>query len=167
MSSDSSTWSCTINLRIEFGSDGQKLETLDPIVPFATVTNKDDVEIYLRRAQVPILSSTRHPTLFLKNYDLSRGEVTRCYRSGIGGFACADDKEVELIKGLVQDKIKNDKTIILVTIPMSEDTKAQRAVKLARLADPEGNRTNGMSRFHTWFINLRGVVGEDVNPLVR
>ncbi|KAF9022803.1 hypothetical protein BDZ89DRAFT_1018629 [Hymenopellis radicata] len=167
MSSDASTWSCTINLRIEFGSDGQQIETLNPIVPFATVTNKDDVEIYLRGAQAAILSP-QPATFFPKKtaaelkalaaddgvLPFSRNTIEVEVKSPdltdlvfvdlLGLIHNADDEEVELIKDLVKDKIKNDKTIILVTIPMSEDMEAQQAVKFARLADPEGNRTIGV-----------------------
>lgn len=65
MSSDSSTWSCTITLRMEFEPNGTP-KPVSHTETFATTTRKDDVEIYLRRAQAAILSTKRRPAFFLK-----------------------------------------------------------------------------------------------------
>jgi hypothetical protein len=49
-------WSCTISLRLEFDANGDPYP-IQETVPFGpTLTNKDEVEIWLRRAQAAILS---------------------------------------------------------------------------------------------------------------
>ena len=49
-------WSCTISLRLEFDINGDPYP-IQETVPFGpTLTNKDEVEIWLRRAQAAILS---------------------------------------------------------------------------------------------------------------
>ena len=49
-------WSCTITLRLEFNANGDPYLTQET-VPFGPkITNKEEVEIWLRRAQAAILS---------------------------------------------------------------------------------------------------------------
>ena len=49
-------WSCTISLRLEFDSNGDPYPMQDA-VPFGPkLTNKNEVEIWLRRAQAALLS---------------------------------------------------------------------------------------------------------------
>jgi vacuolar protein sorting-associated protein 1 len=58
MSSSAVTWSCDISLRIDYDADGNLIDLKSkPTVPFSPhITDKKDVEIWLRRAQAAILS---------------------------------------------------------------------------------------------------------------
>lgn len=66
MSSHASSWSCTITLRIGFDRNGLDLQKKPTNVPFGpTITDKDEFEVWLRRAQAAVLnpdapSSTFH-----------------------------------------------------------------------------------------------------------
>jgi hypothetical protein len=55
MSNDTTTWSCSISLR--FGTDGTT--TFSP-----TISNRNDVDIWLRRAQVAVLNPNQPPESF-------------------------------------------------------------------------------------------------------
>ena len=49
-------WSCTISLRLEFNADGDPYP-MQETVPFGPkITDKEEVEIWIRRAQAAILS---------------------------------------------------------------------------------------------------------------
>ncbi|KAG1852536.1 hypothetical protein F4604DRAFT_1933686 [Suillus subluteus] len=52
---------------------------------------------------------------------------------------------VTLVKNLVEYYTKKENTIILTTIPMSDDVENQQSMSLARAADPDGKRTIGKS----------------------
>ncbi|KAF7800197.1 hypothetical protein EIP86_011444 [Pleurotus ostreatoroseus] len=58
----------------------------------------------------------------------------------------ADDSIVKLVEDLVKSHISRDKgnCLILVTLPMSDDIENQKAMRLAREADPQGLRTIGV-----------------------
>jgi vacuolar protein sorting-associated protein 1 len=58
MSSSAVTWSCDISLRTDYDADGHLIDLKSkPTVPFSPhITDKKDVEIWLRRAQAAILS---------------------------------------------------------------------------------------------------------------
>jgi len=63
MSSNAKSWSCTITLRLGVGSNvpDQKPTT----VPFGrTITDKSEVEVWLRRAQAAILNPSISPSNF-------------------------------------------------------------------------------------------------------
>ncbi|KAE9399885.1 hypothetical protein BT96DRAFT_675521 [Gymnopus androsaceus JB14] len=56
----------------------------------------------------------------------------------------ASESEIGLAQGLVKKNIEGDKTLILITIPMSDEMENQEAVRLAKQADPSGIRTIGV-----------------------
>jgi len=64
MSSDAATWSCTIEIRFEFGINGSPqapvTESFGP-----TIQSKGSVELWIRRAQAAVLSPHRPRTDFL------------------------------------------------------------------------------------------------------
>ena len=63
MSSNAESWSCTITLRI--GVDVNGKEQKPTIVPFGrTITEKSEVEVWLRRAQAAILNPNVFPSNF-------------------------------------------------------------------------------------------------------
>ena len=66
--------SCRISLRFEFASNGERLPHDEIItIPFGHIlTDIEDVELALRRAQVAILNPKRSPADFLK---ISRDEL--------------------------------------------------------------------------------------------
>lgn len=61
--SNGSSWSCQIDLRYEYNADGTAREAVKS-VPFATLTDKRDVELNLRRAQLAILNERSDPEEF-------------------------------------------------------------------------------------------------------
>ena len=72
-------WSCRISLRFEFASDGSRLPPNEiTTIPFGhTLTDIEDVELALRRAQVAILNPKRIPGDFLSK----TGEELQAYRT--------------------------------------------------------------------------------------
>ena len=78
MSSSVSKWSCNISLRNEYDAQGNKHKA--PLTkPFgSTITNKGEVEIWLRRAQAAILSPHRAPEYW---YQLGRDEIQQFTRT--------------------------------------------------------------------------------------
>ena len=66
--SETGPWSCRISLRFEFSSNGERLPHDEIItIPFGHIlTDIEDVELALRRAQVAILNPKRSPDDFLK-----------------------------------------------------------------------------------------------------
>ena len=57
-------WSCRITLRFSYDSKGKPLRTPPVAVPFQTVSNPKDVEIWLKRAQAAILTPDTDPKVF-------------------------------------------------------------------------------------------------------
>jgi len=55
-----------------------------------------------------------------------------------------DESNIELIKELVNNSIRDDSTLILLTITMMDDIQNQAAVLMARKSDPTGKRTIGV-----------------------
>jgi vacuolar protein sorting-associated protein 1 len=76
MSSSSQSWSCNITLRFDYDVTGDKLQ-LSTFVPFKEgITDKKDVNIWLRRAQAAILNPSSSREEFIdKNVDELR-EIT-------------------------------------------------------------------------------------------
>jgi hypothetical protein len=68
MSSSATSWSCTIKLRFDYDSSGRNLPQANQReIPFGTpITDKNDVDIWLRRAQAAILNPGIPPNSFHK-----------------------------------------------------------------------------------------------------
>ena len=65
LSESSKEWSCQVSIRWEFNGDGTRLDTVQE-VPFGPpLTNKEHVEITLRRAQAAVLNPTRSQSDYL------------------------------------------------------------------------------------------------------
>ncbi|KAG2743383.1 hypothetical protein P692DRAFT_201171206 [Suillus brevipes Sb2] len=166
MSSHASSWSCTITLRIGFDRNGLDLQKKPTNVPFGrTITDKDEFEVWLRRAQAAVLnpdapSSTFHTktieelrnmrnTLkFSRNVvcvSIEDPDATDLSFYDLPGLIQNEEAEiVALVKNLVEHYTKKENTIILTTIPMSDDMENQQSMSLARAADPDGKRTIGV-----------------------
>ncbi|KAF9220694.1 hypothetical protein BS17DRAFT_739183 [Gyrodon lividus] len=168
MSSSATTWSCTINLRFDYDSFGFPLSR-SQVVPFGTpITDRNDVDIWLRRAQAAILNpdtpseifhtktvtELRAATTSSNSLKFSRNIVTIAIEDpgaidlsfvDLPGLIQNEEQEVvDLVQDLTATAIKRQNTIVLTTIPMSDDIQNQLSVKLAREADPDGERTIGI-----------------------
>ncbi|KAG1761981.1 P-loop containing nucleoside triphosphate hydrolase protein [Suillus occidentalis] len=165
MSSHATSWSCTITLRIGFDSNGLDLQK--PLnVPFGrTITDRSEFEVWLRRAQAAILnpnvpSATFHAKTAeeLKNIkntlkfsrnvvcvSIEDPDATDLSFYDLPGLIQNEEAEiVDLVKSLAEHYIEKENTIILTTIPMSDDMENQQSMSLARAADPNGWRTIGV-----------------------
>ena len=64
MSSSALEWSCTIHLRIQYDAYGAELGASNRTSFGPTLTDKGQVELWLRRAQAAILSPHQRPEAF-------------------------------------------------------------------------------------------------------
>ncbi|EGO22889.1 hypothetical protein SERLADRAFT_471404 [Serpula lacrymans var. lacrymans S7.9] len=165
MSSAAKSWSCTISLRTDYDHTGKALAQSSKVLFGAPLTNKNEVDIWLRRAQSAILNPSLPPESFYQMpYAELRGranalkfsknvvhisiedpEATDLSFVDLPGLIQNEEKEViEIVRSMVETYISRENTIILTTIPMSDDMENQLAVKLAKEADPEGERTIGI-----------------------
>ncbi|KAI0027599.1 P-loop containing nucleoside triphosphate hydrolase protein [Vararia minispora EC-137] len=167
-SSMSPSWQCQVSIRWEFDESGCVQDKVIE-VPFGDIiTDKDEVELALRRAQFAVLNPdievshilsltttqirqgiAGHESLsFSRNVvcvDLQGPEMADLSFIDLPGLIqVADDPQlVRLVESLVVEHIKGN-SLILVTIPMPDDLENQKALTLAREADPEGRRTIGV-----------------------
>jgi GTPase SAR1 family protein len=167
MSSSATAWSCKIKLRFDYDSSGHSSLQQKEISFGSTITDRNDVEIWLRRAQAAILNPDLAPERFhtmsiqeLRNLPstnslkFSRNAVSIFIEDpsatdlsfvDLPGLIQNEDEEVvDLVRQLTESYISRPNTIILTTIPMSDDMQNQLSVKLARHADPGGERTIGI-----------------------
>ncbi|OJA13651.1 hypothetical protein AZE42_06890 [Rhizopogon vesiculosus] len=156
MSSDATSWSCTITLRIGVSNNGREQKPM--IVPFGrTITDRNEVEIWLRRAQTAILNphvpsssfhtktieelkDTKNTLKFSCNVvcvSIKDPDATELSFYDLPGLIQNEEADtVALVKGLAEHYTKKENTIILTTIPMSDDMENQQSMTLAREADP-------------------------------
>ncbi|EIN04120.1 hypothetical protein PUNSTDRAFT_138850 [Punctularia strigosozonata HHB-11173 SS5] len=172
MTSIGGQWSCQIFLRIIFDDAGVLLpfrqrKSSQPFGPL--ITNKAEIELWLRRAQMAILSRHTSPEVLysmsaeqLKSHAATDPRVAKFSKNVVcikindpdstdlsfidlpGLVQNEAPQAIDLVRTLVEDVIKRDTTIVLVTIPASDDMENQQAVLLARQADPDGRRTVGI-----------------------
>ncbi|KAG2113562.1 P-loop containing nucleoside triphosphate hydrolase protein [Suillus discolor] len=165
MSSHATSWSCSITLRLSFDSSGKDMAKT-VTVPFGrTITDRNEVEVWLRRAQSAILNpnlpsssfhtktieelrSTKNTLKFSRNVvcvSIEDPDATDLSFYDLPGLIQNEEAEtVALVKGLAEHYTKKKNTIILTTIPMSDDMENQQSMSLARAADPDGKRTIGV-----------------------
>ncbi|KAF8198265.1 P-loop containing nucleoside triphosphate hydrolase protein [Mycena galopus ATCC 62051] len=164
MSSSADSWSCNISLRFDYDSSGAKKETETKTFG-PTITDKRAVELWLRRAQAAILSPLTPPQDFytktvqeLRNPPVD-AERLPFSKNAVLVYLCDPDitdlsfvdlpgliqneaaDVIEVVRDLAVSRINNSNTLILVTIPMSDDIQNQQAARLAKDADPAGERT--------------------------
>ncbi|KAK0476320.1 P-loop containing nucleoside triphosphate hydrolase protein [Armillaria novae-zelandiae] len=170
MLSSSSTWSCTIYLNVKYGSDGSELVTSNKIQFGPVITDKDAVEVWIRRAQAAILCQHRPKEDFmsmgtadLRNLATRDSQMLSFSRNIVqvelrdpdltdlsfidlpGIIHNAEEETITLVRDLVVSYIEeSENTIVLITIPMSDDIEMQAAVKLTKSKDPSGDRTIGV-----------------------
>ncbi|KAJ7800360.1 P-loop containing nucleoside triphosphate hydrolase protein [Mycena olivaceomarginata] len=169
LASSPNSWSCRISIRIEFDQSGVRraIEDVDEHEFIPSITNKDEVEIALRRAQLAVLNPTvsfreilemnpqdlkdgipGHDSLpFSRNVicvDLKGPELTDLMFLDLPGIiANADQEIIDLVEDMVVSHISGN-CLILVALPMTDDIENQKALRLARQQDPEGKRTIGV-----------------------
>ncbi|KIY62344.1 hypothetical protein CYLTODRAFT_361648 [Cylindrobasidium torrendii FP15055 ss-10] len=167
VSSSETPWQCRISIRREYGKS-QRLDTIQE-TPFGeTITDKSRVEEMLKRAQVAVLNpviphskvlsaslqevvdwgdQSVKTTPFSRNIvcvDLEGPDLTDLSFIDLPGIvANADNEIVQLVEDIVTDHIRGN-CIILVALPMTDDVENQKALKLARTYDAQGNRTIGV-----------------------
>ncbi|KAF5376702.1 hypothetical protein D9615_007809 [Tricholomella constricta] len=164
LSSTTGSWTCHISIRREYDASGNIMEKVSE-APFGRViTDKKDVELALRRAQVAVLNPhlnpsdilrasteqlTKPPFLSQQTLDFSRDticidlegpELTDLSFIDLPGLIQnAEPRTVKLVEDMVVSHIKGN-CLILVALPMTDDIENQKALRLARQEDPDGRR---------------------------
>ncbi|KAG1878986.1 P-loop containing nucleoside triphosphate hydrolase protein [Suillus subluteus] len=140
MSSYATSWSCTITLRMGFDNNGKDMPNT-VTVPFGrTITDRSEVEVWLRRAQAAILNpnvpsssfhkktieelrSLKNTLKFSRNVvcvSIEDPDATDLSFYDLPGLIQNEEAEtVALVKSLAEHYTKKENTIILTTIPMS------------------------------------------------
>ncbi|KAF9053960.1 hypothetical protein BDZ89DRAFT_1056513 [Hymenopellis radicata] len=167
LSSSPGPWQCRISIRREY----DKHKRLDDIreIPFGDlITNKAEVELALRRAQLAVLNPSIPIPKILKSsvdelndwstqsaqqvpfsrnvvcVDLEGPDLTDLSFIDLPGLiANADNEIVQLVEDMVVSHITGN-CLILVALPMTDDIENQKALKLAKTADSLGQRTIGV-----------------------
>ncbi|KAJ3916699.1 P-loop containing nucleoside triphosphate hydrolase protein [Lentinula edodes] len=163
-------WKCMIKLRIEYDPSGE-LQGNSTLIEFCTLSPPDraNVDLWLRRAQASILCRERPISDFqimslndLKRLKPGEGSMLAFSMNVIqvqledpeatdltfidlpGLIQNASQSEISIAQDLVKKNIKEIGTVILITIPMSDEMENQEAVRLAKQADPSSDRTIGV-----------------------
>ncbi|KAF7979740.1 hypothetical protein HWV62_41114 [Athelia sp. TMB] len=161
-------WTCRLSIRWEFDDEGKPLGKVEESSFGTPITNKDDVELALRRAQAAVLNPEFPPSFFvsiseadlaaimLNNektlrfsrnvlcVDISGPDLTDLAFVDLPGIIQnAPRKMVTLVEDLVLSHIQGN-CLILVALPMTDDIENQKALRLARQVDAEGQRTIGV-----------------------
>ncbi|KAJ7483869.1 P-loop containing nucleoside triphosphate hydrolase protein [Mycena galericulata] len=162
-----SEWACRISIRREFDMAGKRLGDVSEMPFGGLITDKDAVELMLRRAQLAALipdadvvrilkmgleelresSQNGKTPSFSRNVvciDLEGPDLTDLQFVDLPGIiqnATAND--VRLVEEMVVENIRGN-CLILVAIPMTDDIENQKAMTLAREQDADGIRTIGV-----------------------
>ncbi|KAI0650981.1 P-loop containing nucleoside triphosphate hydrolase protein [Trametes meyenii] len=164
LSHSPSNWSCQIKIRYEYDQDGKPLADVEERDFGTRITDKSRVEGMLRRAQAAVLRPDidpsefvhrdrpegikgKKPLRFSKNVvcvELTGPDLADLSFVDLPGIVQnAEPEVVQLVEDMVNHHIKGT-SLILVTLPMSDDIENQKAARLAQLADPKGHRTIGV-----------------------
>ncbi|RDB17526.1 Interferon-induced GTP-binding protein Mx2 [Hypsizygus marmoreus] len=168
LSSSPGQWTCQISVRREFDKSGNVLERVSEMPFGPVITDKKEVELALRRAQVAVLNPHLAPAdiliqtaekltmqPFVSNQSLQFSRDTICidlegpdltdlsFIDLPGLIQNAEPKVVKLVEDMVVSHIKGN-CLILVAVPMTDDIENQKALRLARQEDPDGRRTIGV-----------------------
>ncbi|KAF8884433.1 P-loop containing nucleoside triphosphate hydrolase protein [Gymnopilus junonius] len=122
MSSNATSWSCTISLLRETGQDGRRLANPE-VEPFGVVQDPSAVELQIRRAQAAILGPHRPASDF---YAMSREEL----------LELADDASMlQFSRNVVQVEVKDPKAtdLTFVDLPgLIQNAKDAKMIGLVR-----------------------------------
>ncbi|KAI0321975.1 P-loop containing nucleoside triphosphate hydrolase protein [Amylostereum chailletii] len=164
----SGDWGCQISIRWEYDSNDKKNSKVVE-VPFGDLISlKSEVELSLRRAQFAVLNPDvdsktilslttdqlrkgvkgSKPLQFSRNVvcvDIQGPDLTDLSFIDLPGLIQVAEEPhlVRLVESLVVDHITGN-SLILVAVPMTDDLENQKALTLAREADPDGKRTIGV-----------------------
>ncbi|KAF7977729.1 hypothetical protein HWV62_2796 [Athelia sp. TMB] len=161
-------WKCNVYLRFITSPNGQPLDQVRNEAFGPTMLDKREVEERIRRAQRAILNPSTPAKEFLHGEDVDPPErqltfSSNCVSLQISGKDVADlsfcdlpglissvgkggnANDIELVKSLVTSYISKPSCIILSTVACETDFENQGAHHLAKLNDPTGKRTIGMS----------------------
>lgn len=169
MSSNADAWSCQITLRYSVDGNGRNLAIPERALFGPPIRDKESMELWLRRAQAAILSPHMEHGDF---HDKTLEDLQEAMRTDLnvlpfsknviqvevedpdltdlsfidlpGLIQNSDANIINLVRELVESHISGQNTLILVAIPMSDDMENQQAVRLAKEADPSGERTIGV-----------------------
>ncbi|KAI0324482.1 hypothetical protein GY45DRAFT_1393054 [Cubamyces sp. BRFM 1775] len=157
-------WTCQIKIRYEYDENGKQLDEVEEVDFGPPIKEKTSVEDMLRRAQAAVLRPDLDPLAFLdkeRGYQLSGKKPLKFSKNVVcvelagpdladlsfvdlpGIVQNADGETVQLVEDMVTSHIKGN-SLILVTLPMSDDIENQKAARLAHQADPRGLRTIGV-----------------------
>ncbi|KAJ7108734.1 P-loop containing nucleoside triphosphate hydrolase protein [Mycena epipterygia] len=169
LSSSTNAWSCRISIRLEFDDLGRPKQDVSEFRFGEMITDKNEVELALRRAQVAVLNPSvsfgeilemspedlkngipgKEPLPFSRNVvcvdleGMSRSLFRIILRNTSGIIQNAEPDVVQLVEEMVVSHIRGN-CLILVALPMTDDIENQKALRLARQQDPEGRRTIGV-----------------------
>ncbi|KAF8885412.1 P-loop containing nucleoside triphosphate hydrolase protein, partial [Gymnopilus junonius] len=186
MSSNATSWSCTISLLREIGRDGKRLANPE-VEPFGVVQDPSAVELQIRRAQAAILGPHRPASDF---YAMSREELLELaddaymlqFSRNVVQVEVKDPKATDLtfvdLPGLIQNAkdakliglvrelteiyIKKPNTLIVITMPMGVDIQNIEAVTLAKNPRPDALSQGDTGARETWKAILEGRKDEHV-----
>ncbi|KAI9066938.1 hypothetical protein FKP32DRAFT_1703275 [Trametes sanguinea] len=161
-----STWSCRVSLRCFVGGEDQGTAGFSP-----QLLHPDDVELWIRRAQaavlcphIPVESIRNRSRSELKELtDTSKDAAVLKFTRDVvvvdiedpngadlsfvdlpGLVQNEEEDIVTLVEDLVKDYVRPDSTVILVTLPATDDLENHKAMRFAKAADPAGLRTIGV-----------------------
>ncbi|KAG9123954.1 hypothetical protein FRC07_013378 [Ceratobasidium sp. 392] len=160
-------WSCMVYLRFLKDQDGNDISPVRNIPFGGVITEKEDVEERLRRAQLAILNPSVDATSYLNDtypktsanavafsenfvsVEISGPDVTNLSFCDLPGIIAnvregSDEGDIELVKRLVTSYIQKESCIILLTVTCETDFENQGARSLAKQYDPQGKRTIGV-----------------------
>ncbi|KAH8110473.1 P-loop containing nucleoside triphosphate hydrolase protein [Phellopilus nigrolimitatus] len=158
-------WTCKVSLRFIKDINGKALGQAKNVEFGPLITDRDEVEERLRRAQRAILNPAYDYNDFLGGFEAETPELSFsenyvsvqihgptltdlsfCDLPGViasvGRNGRQDD--VDLIKSLSIRYIEKPSCVILLTVSCETDFEVQGAFELARKYDPEGRRTIGV-----------------------
>ncbi|KAG8879139.1 hypothetical protein FRB97_001919 [Tulasnella sp. 331] len=142
------SWTCTVTLRFHVDTEDKPLPEVRE-VPFGpAVTDKDEVEKVLRRAQRAILRSTLDPSVFLNDEDLHTNEhpaqtfSQNCIIANVGEGG--NEQDIALVENLAKSFIDRPNCIILLVISCETDFENQGAGRLVLRDSEMKKRTVGV-----------------------
>ncbi|KAG6848187.1 hypothetical protein H0H93_002553 [Arthromyces matolae] len=131
-------WSCTISIRCEYDADGKLLEKVSEERFGEVITDKDDVEPALRRAQAAVLN----PHLDFDEFvDATDDELSGPRFNSKDTVAFSEDTICIDLEG---PELTDLSFVDLPGNQPSDDIENQKALRLAHQEDPDGRRTIGV-----------------------
>ncbi|PCH34569.1 nucleoside triphosphate hydrolase protein [Wolfiporia cocos MD-104 SS10] len=181
--SSDNTWSCQVSLRRSTRDLSGSLEygTTHELQFSPLLLSKNDVEIWLRRAQTAILSPHVSETTFkdmdyeqLKDHTESDPHILKFSKDIVvvdiqdpEGMALSfvdvpgliqneEDEIINVVQTLVEEQIQPENAIILVTIPASDDLENQQAASQGVVTKPDTLTRGASGARKKWLDIIQG-----------